>query len=87
MCKLSQTELDSAMSANEYIKEYAPHMDYKDTPDLIYMPDQSDTYEAIETITRNYKGEEIERKVEWVRKAGLGGVYLNDIDGNRGGFR
>lgn len=74
------------MSAREYIHEHAQHLDHQHTPDLIYYSEETESWEAIETITRNYKGEEIDRKVEWVRKAGLR-VYLNDIDGNRGGYR
>ena len=85
VCGLSKTELDSAMSAREYYTEINQNVTKTDTPDLIFRSDSSDEYEAIEIVTRNYKGEEIDRKIEWSRRAGMS-INVIDIDGNRGGY-
>lgn len=71
VCKLSQTQLDNAMTAREYREEIDPTAEAKGTPDLIYREVETEEWEAIEVVTLNYKGEEIERKHEWCKRQGI----------------
>lgn len=71
VCKLTQQQLDNTMTAREYRCEVDPTADDKNTPDFVYKEVETEEWEAVEVVTRNYKGEEIERKTEWCRRQGI----------------
>ncbi len=71
VCNLTQTQLDNAMTAREYRNEIDPTAEAKGTPDIIYREVETEEWEAIEVVTINYKGEEIERKQEWCKRQGI----------------
>lgn len=65
--ELSQDQLDNVMTAREYRNEYDPTSPQKGTPDLIYKNVETESWEAVEVITINYKGSDLERKQEWCK--------------------
>lgn len=71
VCKLSQAQLDNAMTAREYRNEIDPTAEAKGTPDIIYREVETEEWVAVEVITRNYKASDIERKHEWCRRQGI----------------
>lgn len=85
VCKLSKSELDSAMTAKNYMRNHDAYGGSTGTPELVYVSDETQSYECLEIITDNYKSTHIEQKITWAHSSNMK-INIVDIDRNRGGY-
>lgn len=82
---LKPSELDSAMTANEFRHNINPDAPTQNCPEVIYYSEEYEEWVAVEVITASYSNAMVQSKIEWARQVGVR-IKIVDIDGNRGGF-